>query len=308
MRKIKVKLYAYENDHYVELYKVISGNTKNDYFARYTYGSGNDGVWYFVADPLCYCELDHACSGDYIFTVCDKNGKELFEDSNGEVKNPFPTLERKADLIWNEIKERYPCKKDGLTDWLLSYLTKEVAESKLKDLPCHASNWPRWYNEVSKEVIQRFDYLGDDFCIYKVTNKHKYCECEWINYYFGYETTEKYTGYCVWYGAWFDESHRGPNYSENEATKLVREMIESVYVERHNWKPLSYLKRTKHADYEQKVNYRQAAEVLLNGNYNRQFVHELIRKEKEQKTFYDNFEALRVDYPDAIKDTDYRYY
>lgn len=210
MRKIKVKLYANENDNYVELYKVISGDTKCKYFARYTYG-GDDGIWYFVADPLGYCELDYVCSNEYVFTVCDQNGKELFNDSNGEIKNPFPTLERKAQLVWQTIKDGYPSKRNGLTDWLLSFLTKEVSESKLKDLPCHEANWPHWYDEVDKEIIHRFDHLGENYAIYKVTKTHRYCEANWITYYAGLEHMDEYTDYVKWYGDWFDTSIFGLN-------------------------------------------------------------------------------------------------
>jgi len=304
MREIKVKLFAHENDSYVELYKVISGDTKIEYFARYTYG-GDDGEWYFVADPLGYCELDHACNTDYLFIVCDKRGKELFRDSNGEVKNPFPPLERKANLAWQEVVEQYPCTREGLNDWLLSFLTKETAETKLKDLPCHESNWIHaWRNKGSKEVIHTFTHLGENYCIYKVNMAHKYCDCQWASYYAGYEVMDEYTGYIQWFGDQFDASSRGPNYSANEAGRLVEEMLKTVYPDRYT---LSYLNRTQYADYEQKLNYRQAADALLKKNYDRAYVHQVIANEKEHKTFYDNFTELRKDYPNAVMDLGFRY-
>jgi hypothetical protein len=55
------------------------------------------------------------------------------------------------------------------------------------------------------------------------------------------------------------------------------------------------------------LNYRQAADALLNKNYDRVFVHQVIAKEKEQKTFYDNFTELRKDSPDAVMDMGFRY-
>ena len=304
MKEIKVKLYSHENDCYVELYKVIKGDTKVKYFARNTYSSGDDGQWYFVADPLGYCELDHGCPGDYVFIVCDSKGKELFRDSNGEIRNPFPTLERKAELTWNEIMQEYPCKKEGLNDWLLSFLTKEVSKTKLKDLPCHEANWPHWYNELKREVIRKFNHLGENYCIYKVTSKHKYCECEWINYYSGYEEMDEYTSYIKWYGACFDDSRTGPNYSRSVAIGVVVKSLENIYSRKYN---LSYIRQTNYGDYEQKMSYTQAAEFLLKGDYDRVFVHEVANREKDNKTFYESYEEIRKNFPNVVLDYSFKY-
>jgi len=50
MKEIKVKLYADENDSFVELWKVID-HVKGDplYYGRYTYN--DEGTWYYVCDP-----------------------------------------------------------------------------------------------------------------------------------------------------------------------------------------------------------------------------------------------------------------
>lgn len=303
VRKINVKLYAHEDDRYVELYKVIKGDTEVKYFARHTSTDGDDGEWYFVSDPDGYCELDYSCPGDYIFVVCDSKGKELFRDSNGEIRNPFPTLERKAEMSWLEVMERYPIRKEGLKDWLLSFLTKEVSDTILKDLPCHEGNWPQWYDEVKREIIHRYDHLGEKYCIYKTARKHKYCDCEWAVYISGFEEDGEDNGFIKWHGVWFDDSVTGANYSPNEANEVVRKALESLYTEKY----VSYLNRTIQGDYEQKMNYRKAADFLLGRNYDRKFVHEVIAKEKENKSFYDNFEAIRKDFPDAKIDYSFNY-
>lgn|GEM_PF-2658811 len=304
MRKIKVKLYAHENDSYVELYKVISGDTKVEYFGRHTNSFGDDGVWYFVSDPLGYCELDHECSNEYVFIVCDKKGKELFHDSNGKPRNPFPTLERKAKIEWEKITGKYPCKKKGLNGWLLSFLTKEISETKLKNEPCHESNWLHWYDKTTKEIVGKFSHLGVNYCIYKIICVHKYCECQWFEFYSGFEKMDENTGYVHYHGAYFDESRHGPNYSRNMAEELVETALKEVYPNRFS---LSFLNKTEHADYEQRLNYRQASERLLNGNFDRAFVNEIIEKEKVSKTFYDDFLALKKDHPNAIMDFSFKY-
>ena len=294
MGEIKIKLYAHENDNYVELYKVIEGKTNQKYIARVTYGSGDDGEWYFVADPLGYCELDYACPKDYVFIICDSNDKELFCDSNGEIKNPFPTLERKATLSWNEIMHDHPCKKEGLNSWLLSYLTSEISKTILKDEPCHEANWPYWRDETKKEVISRFTHLGENYCIYALSRKHRYCDCEWIDYFSGYEVMDEYTSYIKWHGAFFDESKTGPNYSGNVAIEIVINTLKKIYKRERS---LSYVNRTDWGNYEKRLDYHQAATLLLKGNYNRAYVHETANKEKNNRTFYDDSKKMRQDFP-----------
>ena len=304
MKEIKVRLYAHKNDSYVELYKVIGGDTKEAYFARATNRNGTDGEWCFVSDPLGYRELDRSCSDSYLFIVCDSKGKELFRDSNGEIMNPFPTLERKAILTWDEIIKGYPCKKEGLNDWLLSFLTKDMAEEKLKDLPCHEENWPYWYDVLSKSIIHRSSHLGENYCIYKVTNKHRYCDCVWVDYFSGYEVMDEYTGYIKWHGACFEESNVGPNYSRRIAIKIVIEALQKIYESKYS---LSHINQTEYGDFEKKMRYADAAEFLLKGNYNRSFVHEITNREKERRTFYDSHAEIRKAFPNAVMDYAFRY-
>jgi hypothetical protein len=224
MKEIKLRLYSHMNDSYNELYKVLNGDTKVKYFARHCWN--DSGTWYFVADPHGYCELDHSCPEDYIFIVCGHNGKTLFKDSNGEISNPFPTLERKAKIVWNSIKDRFSTI-DGLNDWLLSYLTREVIETTLKGQYCPYENWVAfWYDETGREVIEQFEHLGEKYCIYKINRKHRYCDCEWIEYFAGPETMDEYTNWIAYYGAYFDENKVGTCYSPNEARRVVMSALE----------------------------------------------------------------------------------
>lgn len=299
MKEIKVKLYSHENDKYVELYEVIEGDTKAEFIARNTYGRGDDGEWYFVSDPHGYCELDHGYPADYVFIVCDARGNELLQDGNGKTRNPFPTLKRKAELTWYEIKAEYPCKKEGLTDWLLSFLTKEISETVLQSKPCHEANWPFWCDDIRKDVVQKFTHLGENYCIYKVTTKHRYCDCEWIEYYSGKEIMDRYTGYVDYYGACFDESRSGPNFSRKVATKKVSDALKIIY---HNKYRVSYVRQTEHGDYEHRMDLYQAAELLLKGNFNREFVLQVINTEVMRRTFYGNYHSACKDFPNLVMD------
>ena len=62
----KVQLYMTENDCYNELWKVVG--TKNRFFCRHVFGKFK--TWYYVCDPLGYCELDHPAD-DIEFIVTD---------------------------------------------------------------------------------------------------------------------------------------------------------------------------------------------------------------------------------------------
>jgi len=299
MKEIRVTLYSHENDAYNELYRVIDGDTKQKYFARYTC---NNGTWYFVSDPLGYCELSHPCPENYVFVVCTANGKELFKDSNGEIRNPFPTFEQQAIMEWDAIKENYPTK-EGKDTWLQSFITKDMKE-KLKDEPCLYNNWTLcWISEIKKESIKEFEHLGTDYCIYKVTMKHMYCDCEWIKYLAGLKKMDEGSGYGKYFGEWYDDSVVGACYGNGEAIWLVADALKLIY-------PgfgVSRVEVGRFAVYERRMSYRMAAEHhLLKGNFEREFVNLVIENERTHKSFYSNLEEIKKDYPDCLGDNDFR--
>lgn len=77
IKEFWVKIKYPENDEYNELWITNKGT----YFARHTY---HGGVWYFVGDPLGFCELSHLCPEDYVFHVCDDSWNELFISTNND--------------------------------------------------------------------------------------------------------------------------------------------------------------------------------------------------------------------------------
>ena len=124
MKEIKVKLKYHENDDYNELWLEINGRGNNRYYARHTYGW--TGTWYFVSDPLGYCELDHPCPDDYIFIVCDQKGNELFRSCNGDDSCNFPCLRAMEIDEWNkfiESSERQITAKHKDSDFLIHAIT-----------------------------------------------------------------------------------------------------------------------------------------------------------------------------------------
>lgn len=301
MPKIKVKLHRHENDSYNELYKVIEvmeGECKEKYFCRNTYGGG---IWYFVSDPLGYCELDYACKDDYIFLVCDNSGSVLFEDGNGaDINKAYPTPEKLSKITWGKIKNQYPTI-EGLTNWLQSFIAAEVKET-LKNEYCIYENWTVfWTIEKSIDVIETFDYLGEKYNIYKVTKQHKYCSAEWVEYYTGEDGADHYTKYL---GAWFDITAHGTSYGRHEAEKMVEEAIKNIYDERFS---VSSVITGYGMTQERKLKPYQAAEQLLKGNYDRKYVDGIIEQERNKKTFYKGITEIRKEHPDCMADYSYRF-
>ena len=299
MKRIKVCIYSHENDSYNELYKVIKGDTKKKYFARHTFGNGE---WYFVSDPLGYCELDYSCPEDYIFIVCDGNGKELFEDSNGKISNPFPTLKNHAKQVWARCEQSKTAKKDGLSDWLLTFMT---ADKITKDMNCPEVNWTHcWYDNIGQKIVKEFIHLGEPYCIYEITMKHRYGECEWIEYMCGHKNIDlKYPYYVTYFGATWDEQSYGLCYSPREAHRLVVDALKEVYgnvkrlsrISEHEWGGIS----------EQKYNFETAAMSYLGSSYSqntfcpsydRQNVGNIIENIKNERIFYTSREDILKDY------------
>lgn len=201
MTEFKVHIIRQENDCYVELWKVFN---KKKYFARFTYGLPQ---WYFVCDPFGYCELDHPCPNDYVFIICDKNGNEISRESNGD-PDDCPralTLMQKTQEIWDSIEPK-PEIKDGLNEWLLSYMTPEnLAKDPFRTQFCPKENWTwAWKAMDHVSVLARYNHLGDEYCIYEITYKHLFCDCMWIEYMAGdAEMDWEYPSFIKWFGSFY---------------------------------------------------------------------------------------------------------
>lgn len=296
--EFKVQIWREENDSYNELWKVVG---EKDYFVRNTWGGG---TWYFVCDPLGYCELDYACPDDYIFIVCDSNGNELLRDSNGMANRPkILSREVAAKQEWKSIEDNYFVTKEGLSSWLQSFMTPERITS---DMTCPYDNWTVfWHEEKERRCIHEFTHLGDTLCIYQVLKKHKYCDAEWKEYYAGTPNMTEYENYIAYFGAEFDAQNHGPMYGMNEAICKVEAALKKIYA------PANYISRVdvfEWGTYERKMKFYNTATLLLNGNYEREFVKSVIKKEQENPQFFRNRDEIKAKYPEYIPDYDTRIY
>lgn len=296
MPSFKVAIRSQANDCFVEVWKVIG---EKKYFARYVCGLP---VWYFVCDPMGYCELDHACPDDYVFEVCDQDGNVLFKDSNGvENRAPFVTLEGKTRQVWASIQDEYETR-DGLNDWLLSYMTPEnLAKDPSRTQFCPEDNWVAfWYDRVGHEIVHEYDHLGTKYCIYAITCKHLFCDCTWVEYMAGEANMDwEYPFFIKYFGSQFDDTH-GPMYSKRKACEYVMDALKQMHGEVVG---MSYVSRDLGGNYhERRLCLYDAAAYLIGKDLSRDHVHAVVEAERKHNTLYANFDAILADYPDCKRD------
>lgn len=298
MEKIKVRLYRTEDDNYNELWKEVGGKR---FFARHVFGPP---VWYYVCDPLGYCELDYPCKENKVFVICDQYGNELFESSNAPDSEPFLTLEQTAKEVWKSCG--IEAKKNGLNNWLLSYLTKEnLAKDPERTQFCPEDNWVYcWHETVERIPVKKFEYLGSRYCIWKLVQKHLYCDCTWDAYAAASANVDwEYPMYDCWFGEVFEPVY-GPMYGKYEAIQ----MLKKVFSECYGTKNLSIVRDTFAGPHERKLTHAEAAEYLIDKDLSRKHVDELVRREYEKPSFYTNSRAIQKDYPDCKLDYSFRYW
>ena len=308
MKEFKVSIWHQEDDNYNELWKVVG---EEKYFARNTYYGGD---WYFVADPLGYCELDHSCPDDYVFIVCNHKGKELFRSSNADDTRNFPCLRVLRKQEWDKVKTGLAVKEENNDaaffahwatgnivshhgTWLLSFKDPDIYGDKAKD---YDENWCWWYKETGKqEVLGKFKYAGDTYEIVKSHVKHDICGVEWDEFYSAGE----------FMGAIYDQTLVGTMYSKQQAISKARKALADIYPDsKYNISAVNVYKYGEDTYItEQQFGLGQAAERILNGDYHRIAVDAAIEKEQKTPSFYKDIYDIRKTYPDCQYDLSMSY-
>lgn len=329
MKEIKVRLYHGENDYFVELWEVVeemAGIPK--YFGRYTYG--NEGTWYFVSDPLGYCELDHAVSDDVVFILCDEDGNECMRYSNAD-KNPLPKFEDVMKKKWKEVCKNIEHNTENMTanfwaeayngettlsinQWLLTFKDPDLYKKEIDEMFGYDENWTGClsYKEIAYEAIPgtEFEYLGKKYQFTKVTLKHDVCGAEWIEYrctdapYVMQDTfwikDRIFINSYGYLGNWFDKSNVGAMMDKRSARKLVETKLLEVIPKEKKYGNLLYIS----GNYCYEKSYSDAAESLIGRDFHRSKVIELANNLKEKTknivfvNSYANKQKIKELYPD----------
>lgn len=321
-KEIKVCLYANENDDYNELWKVI-GTEEEKYYARTMWN--NEGTWYYVADPLGYCELDRPVPNDVTFIMCDDKGNECFRYNNGQA-NPLPTFATVIKLQWNRVKDNIlhnveDVKSDfwaecirgettrKLNQWLISFKDPDIYGSKAKD---YDENWfGCWHNtetEYTPIENSEFMYLGNKYQFVKVHHKHDICNVEWETFeccdspiqmgWWGTESHPQIQSYME-LGNWFDDSIYGTMYDKRTARERIAEKLLEIFPKEREYGTLLFVRKNEPdkwciaSAYCWEKGYGECAEMLINGDYHVDNISDLtqnIKARTENIVFLNNRE------------------
>lgn len=325
-KEIRVHLYRNENDDYVELWKVFD---EKKYYGRYTY---NDwGTWYYVSDPLGYCELDHQVPNDITFVCCDVNGKEQCRYSNAD-PNPLVKFETYVKRKWSQYKKKVQANEENfekefwsmcwdatttykINKWLLSFKDPELYGDVARD---YDENWYGCWkcHEIAYEPLEgsEFTYLGNKYQFTKVTKKHDICGVEWDEYYctdapyimsdFANEDRPWIETY-MYLGNWFDDSKYGTMYDKATAIQKVKNGLKDIY----KGEMISKIYSSYGFTYEKFFSYHDAAEELLKRDYNIERVTKLIRDEADNPSFeIVSDPSIEERYPKIQRDHTYNYH
>lgn len=294
-KELRVRLYATENDSYVELWKVLG--TKK-FIGRHTYGYPR---WVYISDPLGYCEVDYDIHDDVTIIVCTPDGKDLFESRNGDGSACFATKKQTAE---KEFRAYATDKKEVIANtqkgylrfkhWLLSFKDKIKYPGSAND---YDENWMYgWREETKRVTLREWDYLGIPCSLQAVSYRHTVCGKIW---------TELVTD-CAVMGYIFDEADCGPMYSKHEAEKIVEDAIRSTFGRASAVSIVVHIG----GDYAQRnIRMFEAVRSLLQGDYRKTFVREVAEQERRKPSFYKSglsgIGAIRELYPNCTCDYTY---
>ena len=320
-KEIKVFLRYNEVNDYQELWQVVG---EERYYSRYT--AYHPSRWYYVCDPLGYAELDREVPGNVMFVVCNEDGEPLFGSSNvfGAV---FPTFEEMCHLEWGRIKNDYPHFKDnteadfwsqylgqGTTisadRWLLTFKDPEIYGDAAKD---YDENWIYHKKIVEDQAISSFSYLGRRYGIFKVTYEQENCKKHiteyWVAGFRHYDNGEESSismdreNMCMFLDSYF-KGEPGTMYLKRDAIEVVAESLKEIYGN----KPISEIHDSYGFVYERFMSYPQAAERILDHNWNRKHVEEILKAEKYTHHFW-AVDDPKIDevYPNCVRDSKFNY-
>lgn len=330
-KEIKVFKAYEENDDFVELWKTFD-EEKPIYYGRYTWQ--NLGTWYYISDPLGYCELDHQVPEDITFICCDANGNEQCRYSNAD-PNPLVKFETYIKAQWERFKTNIQHNEENLeanfwsmcwdgtttlslNKWLISFKDPELYG---KDADDYDENWYGCWHEkqIAWEPIKgtEFTYLGNKYQFVKVTHKHDICGVEWYefvcadspmvidysedsNWHKGRPWINTY----MFMGDWFDSSIKGTMYDKQTGIKRVMNAITDIY----KGEMISKVFNSYGYVYERLYTYYQAAEELIGRNYSIKHIDEVIKTEEKNPSFeVVSDPTIEERYPGVARDHKYNY-
>ena len=181
-KEIRVRLHHIDRGNCTEVWEVQTEKGKPKRYLGRDDGYGPK-EWYTLCDaPYGYCERDCHVREDLTLIVCDKDWNEVLRDGTDRERFPerFPSLDEACNEAWSKVVKVLPhVTHIGFGQWI----TKQsfLPLSQTEEL-----NWrDSYYEEEASEILSRFTWIGEEYAIFKVTQRHTKCDAQWYEYYAG---------------------------------------------------------------------------------------------------------------------------
>lgn len=204
MKELKVRLHHIDQGQCMEVWEVQTEKGK-----PWRFLSRNDGFtpheWGVLADaPYGYCEVECYLREDITLIICDKDWNELFRDGMDKERFPkgFPSLDEACNEAWNDISASLPnVTRQGFGEWITKQSYTPLSETD-------RLNWRDcWQETVKVEIISRFTWIGEEYGIFRLHQRHTKCDATWYEYYSGKVARYKQEGYVRFFAYEYRERH-----------------------------------------------------------------------------------------------------
>lgn len=190
-KEIRVRLHHIDSGNCTEVWEVQTEKGKPKRYLGRDDGYGPK-EWYTLCDaPYGYCERDCHVREDLTLIVCDKDWNEVLRDGTDRERFPesFPSLDEACNEAWSKVVKVLPhVTHKGFGQWI----TKQsfLPLSQTEEL-----NWrDSYYEEEASEILSRFTWIGEEYAIFKVTQRHTKCDAQWYEYYAGKTNRQEPSG------------------------------------------------------------------------------------------------------------------
>lgn len=191
-KEIRVRLHHIDRGNCTEVWEVQTEKGKPRRYLGRDDGYGPK-EWYTLCDaPYGYCERDCHVREDLTLIVCDKDWNEVLRDGTDRERFPesFPSLDEACNEAWSKVVKVLPhVTHKGFGQWI----TKQsfLPLSQTEEL-----NWrDSYYEEEASEILSRFTWIGEEYAIFKVTQRHTKCDAQWYEYYAGKTNRQEHEWY-----------------------------------------------------------------------------------------------------------------
>lgn len=207
--EIKVRLHHIDSGNCMEIWEVWSEKGKP---RRYLSRDNGFGIheWYTLCDaPYGYCERNTHLSENVELIICDKQWNELFRTTPDKICTPdtFPSLEERCNDEWIKALKVLPrVTREGFGEWITQQAMRPLDRTE-------ALNWRDCdHSTIETTIISRFTWIGQEYGIFRVKQKHTKCDAEWYEYFAG-PIDGKEHRYCRFFGYEYQHRHIGEQLS-----------------------------------------------------------------------------------------------